>query len=202
MPAPAHHPFAKILTARLAASRSAPIATLHPQRNRAKNRPRPRGRPPQDREERDDGNRRRKRLDGRQNSSKQGLAATSTREIAAAAGMHMARHLSLRNKGVALRRDERGRTMATQSQQQDSMRCPPSHSREQRTHSFATTSKSAGPCSTSPLCCMNGAATPRSAGHCGSKESYEAAWWPALEALAQHARCSRAWSGAEVIFGE
>ena len=156
---------------------------------------RPRGRPRKTAEELDDGNRRRKLMDGAAKLFRtQGFAATSTRDIAAAAGMHSGSpfyHFESKSALLYAVMSE-GMTMAAQSQQQALDGLPASATpREQlRTlirHHFEIL---LGPRSSFiPVMLYEWRSlTPaQRKGIARLKDGYEAAWMPALEALAQQA---------------
>ena len=155
--------------------------------------PRRRGRPRKTAEELDDGNRRRKLMDGAAKLFRtQGFAATSTRDIAAAAGMHSGSpfyHFESKSALLHAVMSE-GMTMAAQSQQQAlQMLAPDATACEQlRTlirHHFEIL---LGPRSSFiPVMLYEWRSlTPaQRKGIARLKDSYEAAWMPALEALAQ-----------------
>jgi AcrR family transcriptional regulator len=153
---------------------------------------RPRGRPRKTAEELDDGNRRRKLMDGAAKLFRtQGFAATSTRDIASAAGMHSGSpfyHFESKNALLFAVMSE-GMTMAVQSQQQALEALPATAvPREQlRTlirHHFEIL---LGPRSSFiPVMLYEWRSlTPAQRKAIGRiKDEYEAAWMPALQALA------------------
>lgn len=154
---------------------------------------RPRGRPRKTAEELDDGNRRRKLMDGAAKLFRtRGFAATSTRDIAAAAGMHSGSpfyHFESKSALLYAVMSE-GMTMAVQSQQQ-ALDALPAHAtaREQLhtliRHHFEIL---LGPRSSFiPVMLYEWRSlTPaQRKGIARIKDSYEAAWMPALDALAK-----------------
>ncbi|KRB26956.1 MULTISPECIES: TetR/AcrR family transcriptional regulator [unclassified Acidovorax] len=154
---------------------------------------RPRGRPRKTAEELDDGNRRRKLMDGAAKLFRtQGFAATSTRDIAAAAGMHSGSpfyHFESKNALLYAVMSE-GMTMATQSQQQalDALSAKAAPREQLHTlirHHFEVL---LGPRSSFiPVMLYEWRSlTPaQRKGIARIKDSYEATWMPVLEALAQ-----------------
>ncbi|MBV7428743.1 MULTISPECIES: TetR/AcrR family transcriptional regulator [unclassified Acidovorax] len=154
---------------------------------------RPRGRPRKTAEELDDGNRRRKLMDGAAKLFRtQGFAATSTRDIAAAAGMHSGSpfyHFESKSALLYAVMSE-GMTMATQSQQQalealPAGAAPRAQLRTLIRHHFEIL---LGPRSSFiPVMLYEWRSlTPaQRKGIARIKDSYEAAWMPALDALAQ-----------------
>ena len=154
---------------------------------------RPRGRPRKTAEELDDGNRRRKLMDGAAKLFRtQGFAATSTRDIAAAAGMHSGSpfyHFESKSALLYAVMSE-GMTMATQSQQQALDVLPTTATpREQLQtlirHHFEIL---LGPRSSFiPVMLYEWRSlTPaQRKGIARIKDIYEATWMPVLEALAQ-----------------
>ena len=159
----------------------------------AKEPPRPRGRPRKTAQELDDGNRRRKLMDGAARLFRtQGFAATSTRDIAAAAGMHSGSpfyHFESKSALLHAVMSE-GMAMAAQSQQQAlealPAEAPPSDQlRTLIRHHFEIL---LGPRSGFiPVMLYEWRSlTPAQRKGIGRiKDSYEAAWMPALEALAR-----------------
>ncbi len=155
--------------------------------------PRRRGRPRKTAEELDDGNRRRKLMDGAAKLFRtQGFAATSTRDIAAAAGMHSGSpfyHFESKSALLHAVMSE-GMTMAAQSQQQalQTLATDASAREQLRTlirHHFEIL---LGPRSSFiPVMLYEWRSlTPaQRKGIARLKDSYEAAWMPALEALAE-----------------
>lgn len=154
---------------------------------------RPRGRPRKTAEELDDGNRRRKLMDGAAKLFRtQGFAATSTRDIAAAAGMHSGSpfyHFESKSALLYAVMSE-GMTMATQSQQQalDALPATATPREQLRTlirHHFEIL---LGPRSSFiPVMLYEWRSlTPaQRKGIARIKDSYEATWMPVLEALAK-----------------
>lgn len=189
-------PSQKILTARLRSKAVAPpIANPAPTAESAAEEParRPRGRPRKTAEELDDGNRRRKLMDGAAKLFQtKGFAATSTRDIAAAAGMHSGSpfyHFESKSALLYAVMSE-GMTMAGQSQQQalDALHAQATAREQLHTlirHHFEIL---LGPRSSFiPVMLYEWRSlTPaQRKGIARIKDSYEAAWMPALEALAQ-----------------
>ncbi|MDP3229961.1 MAG: TetR/AcrR family transcriptional regulator [Acidovorax sp.] len=177
-------------------SRAAAASSANPasaEKSPAADEPRRRGRPRKTAEELDDGNRRRKLMDGAAVLFRtQGFAATSTRDIAAAAGMHSGSpfyHFESKSALLHAVMSE-GMTMAAQSQQQALQKLATDASaREQlRTlirHHFEIL---LGPRSSFiPVMLYEWRSlTPaQRKGIARLKDSYEAAWMPALEALAE-----------------
>ncbi|MDH4427529.1 MAG: TetR/AcrR family transcriptional regulator [Acidovorax sp.] len=171
---------------------STPANTAPPTPTPAEPARRPRGRPRKTAEELDDGNRRRKLMDGAARLFRtQGFAATSTRDIASAAGMHSGSpfyHFESKNALLFAVMSE-GMTMAVQSQQQALEALPATAvPREQlRTlirHHFEIL---LGPRSSFiPVMLYEWRSlTPAQRKAIGRiKDEYEAAWMPALQALA------------------
>ena len=171
---------------------STPANTAPPTPTPAEPARRPRGRPRKTAEELDDGNRRRKLMDGAARLFRtQGFAATSTRDIASAAGMHSGSpfyHFESKNALLFAVMSE-GMTMAVQSQQQALAALPAvAPPREQlRTlirHHFEIL---LGPRSSFiPVMLYEWRSlTPAQRKAIGRiKDEYEAAWMPALQALA------------------
>jgi AcrR family transcriptional regulator len=154
---------------------------------------RPRGRPRKTAEELDDGNRRRKLMDGAAKLFRtQGFAATSTRDIAAAAGMHSGSpfyHFESKNALLYAVMSE-GMTMATQSQQQALDALPAKASPREQLHTLIRHHFEVllGPRSSFiPVMLYEWRSlTPaQRKGIARIKDSYEATWMPVLEALAQ-----------------
>ena len=189
-------PSQKILPARHRSKAVAsPIANPAPTAESAAEEParRPRGRPRKTAEELDDGNRRRKLMDGAAKLFQtKGFAATSTRDIAAAAGMHSGSpfyHFESKSALLYAVMSE-GMTMATQSQQQalDALSAKATPREQLRTlirHHFEIL---LGPRSSFipvMLYEWRSLSPAQRKGIARIKDSYEAAWMPALEALAQ-----------------
>ena len=154
---------------------------------------RPRGRPRKTAEELDDGNRRRKLMDGAAKLFRtQGFAATSTRDIAAAAGMHSGSpfyHFESKSALLYAVMSE-GMTMAAHSQQQalDALAATATPREQLRTlirHHFEIL---LGPRSSFiPVMLYEWRSlTPvQRKGIARIKDRYEATWMPVLEALAK-----------------
>lgn len=164
---------------------SAPIAEEPPRR--------PRGRPRKTAEELDDGNRRRKLMDGAAKLFRtQGFAATSTRDIAAAAGMHSGSpfyHFESKSALLYAVMSE-GMTMATQSQQQALDALPAKATPREQLHTLIRHHFEIllGPRSSFiPVMLYEWRSlTPaQRKGIARIKDSYEATWMPVLEALAK-----------------
>lgn len=154
---------------------------------------RPRGRPRKTAEELDDGNRRRKLMDGAAKLFRtQGFAATSTRDIAAAAGMHSGSpfyHFESKSALLYAVMSE-GMTMATQSQQQALNALPATATPREQLHTLIRHHFEIllGPGSSFiPVMLYEWRSlTPaQRKGIARIKDSYEATWMPVLEALAQ-----------------
>ena len=154
---------------------------------------RPRGRPRKTAEELDDGNRRRKLMDGAAKLFRtQGFAATSTRDIAAAAGMHSGSpfyHFESKSALLCAVMSE-GMTMATQSQQQALDALPATATPREQLHTLIRHHFEVllGPRSGFiPVMLYEWRSlTPaQRKGIARIKDSYEATWMPVLEALAQ-----------------
>ncbi len=154
---------------------------------------RPRGRPRKTAEELDDGNRRRKLMDGAAKLFRtQGFAATSTRDIAAAAGMHSGSpfyHFESKSALLYAVMSE-GMTMATQSQQQALDALPATATPRKQLHTLIRHHFEIllGPRSSFiPVMLYEWRSlTPaQRKGIARIKDSYEATWMPVLEALAQ-----------------
>ena len=154
---------------------------------------RPRGRPRKTAEELDDGNRRRKLMDGAAKLFRtQGFAATSTRDIAAAAGMHSGSpfyHFESKSALLYAVMSE-GMTMAAQSQQQALDALPATASPREQLHTLIRHHFEIllGPRSSFiPVMLYEWRSlTPaQRKGIARIKDSYEATWMPVLEALAQ-----------------
>ena len=154
---------------------------------------RPRGRPRKTAEELDDGNRRRKLMDGAAKLFRtQGFAATSTRDIAAAAGMHSGSpfyHFESKSALLYAVMSE-GMTMATQSQQQALDALPVTATPREQLHTLIRHHFEIllGPRSSFiPVMLYEWRSlTPaQRKGIARIKDSYEATWMPVLEALAQ-----------------
>ena len=154
---------------------------------------RPRGRPRKTAEELDDGNRRRKLMDGAAKLFRtQGFAATSTRDIAAAAGMHSGSpfyHFESKSALLYAVMSE-GMTMATQSQQQALDALPATATPREQLHTLIRHHFEIllGPRSSFiPVMLYEWRSlTPaQRKGIARIKDSYEATWMPVLEALAQ-----------------
>ena len=154
---------------------------------------RPRGRPRKTAEELDDGNRRRKLMDGAAKLFRtQGFAATSTRDIAAAAGMHSGSpfyHFESKSALLYAVMSE-GMTMAKQSQQQALDALPAQATPRERLHTLIRHHFEIllGPRSSFiPVMLYEWRSlTPaQRKGIARIKDSYEATWMPVLEALAQ-----------------
>ena len=154
---------------------------------------RPRGRPRKTAEELDDGNRRRKLMDGAAKLFRtQGFAATSTRDIAAAAGMHSGSpfyHFESKSALLYAVMSE-GMTMATQSQQQALDALPAKATPREQLHTLIRHHFEIllGPRSSFiPVMLYEWRSlTPaQRKGIARIKDSYEATWMPVLEALAQ-----------------
>ncbi len=154
---------------------------------------RPRGRPRKTAEELDDGNRRRKLMDGAAKLFRtQGFAATSTRDIAAAAGMHSGSpfyHFESKSALLYAVMSE-GMTMATQSQQQALDALPAKATPREQLHTLIRHHFEIllGPRSSFiPVMLYEWRSlTPaQRKGIARIKDSYEATWMPVLEALAK-----------------
>jgi AcrR family transcriptional regulator len=154
---------------------------------------RPRGRPRKTAEELDDGNRRRKLMDGAAKLFRtQGFAATSTRDIAAAAGMHSGSpfyHFESKSALLYAVMSE-GMTMATQSQQLALDALPAKATPREQLHTLIRHHFEIllGPRSSFiPVMLYEWRSlTPaQRKGIARIKDSYEATWMPVLEALAQ-----------------
>ena len=154
---------------------------------------RPRGRPRKTAEELDDGNRRRKLMDGAAKLFRtQGFAATSTRDIAAAAGMHSGSpfyHFESKSALLYAVMSE-GMTMAKQSQQQALDALPAQATPREQLHTLIRHHFEIllGPRSSFiPVMLYEWRSlTPaQRKGIARIKDSYEATWMPVLEALAQ-----------------
>ncbi|RKR69938.1 TetR family transcriptional regulator [Acidovorax sp. 94] len=154
---------------------------------------RPRGRPRKTAEELDDGNRRRKLMDGAAKLFRtQGFAATSTRDIAAAAGMHSGSpfyHFESKSALLYAVMSE-GMTMATQSQQQALDALPAAATPREQLHTLIRHHFEIllGPRSSFiPVMLYEWRSlTPaQRKGIARIKDSYEATWMPVLEALTQ-----------------
>ena len=154
---------------------------------------RPRGRPRKTAEELDDGNRRRKLMDGAAKLFRtQGFAATSTRDIAAAAGMHSGSpfyHFESKNALLYAVMSE-GMTMATKSQQQALDALPTTATPREQLHTLIRHHFEIllGPRSSFiPVMLYEWRSlTPaQRKGIARIKDSYEATWMPVLEALAK-----------------
>lgn len=154
---------------------------------------RPRGRPRKTAEELDDGNRRRKLMDGAAKLFRtQGFAATSTRDIAAAAGMHSGSpfyHFESKSALLYAVMSE-GMTMATKSQQQALDALPTTATPREQLHTLIRHHFEIllGPRSSFiPVMLYEWRSlTPaQRKGIARIKDSYEATWMPVLEALAQ-----------------
>ena len=154
---------------------------------------RPRGRPRKTAEELDDGNRRRKLMDGAAKLFRtQGFAATSTRDIAAAAGMHSGSpfyHFESKSALLYAVMSE-GMTMAKQSQQQALDALPAQATPREQLHTLVRHHFEIllGPRSSFiPVMLYEWRSlTPaQRKGIARIKDSYEATWMPVLEALAQ-----------------
>ena len=154
---------------------------------------RPRGRPRKTAEELDDGNRRRKLMDGAAKLFRtQGFAATSTRDIAAAAGMHSGSpfyHFESKSALLYAVMSE-GMTMAKQSQQQALDALPATATPREQLHTLIRHHFEIllGPRSSFiPVMLYEWRSlTPaQRKGIARIKDSYEATWMPVLEALAQ-----------------
>ena len=154
---------------------------------------RPRGRPRKTAEELDDGNRRRKLMDGAAKLFRtQGFAATSTRDIAAAAGMHSGSpfyHFESKSALLYAVMSE-GMTMAAQSQQQALDALPAQATPREQLHTLIRHHFEIllGPRSSFiPVMLYEWRSlTPaQRKGIARIKDSYEATWMPVLEALAQ-----------------
>ena len=154
---------------------------------------RPRGRPRKTAEELDDGNRRRKLMDGAAKLFRtQGFAATSTRDIAAAAGMHSGSpfyHFESKSALLYAVMSE-GMAMAAQSQQQALDALPAQATAREQLHTLIRHHFEIllGPRSSFiPVMLYEWRSlTPaQRKGIARIKDSYEAAWMPALDALAK-----------------
>ena len=154
---------------------------------------RPRGRPRKTAEELDDGNRRRKLMDGAAKLFRtQGFAATSTRDIAAAAGMHSGSpfyHFESKSALLYAVMSE-GMTMATQSQQQALDALPAQATPREQLHTLIRHHFEIllGPRSSFiPVMLYEWRSlTPaQRKGIARIKDSYEATWMPVLEALSK-----------------
>ncbi|WP_422848675.1 TetR family transcriptional regulator [Acidovorax sp. M14] len=154
---------------------------------------RPRGRPRKTAEELDDGNRRRKLMDGAAKLFRtQGFAATSTRDIAAAAGMHSGSpfyHFESKSALLYAVMSE-GMTIAAQSQQQALDALPAQATPREQLHTLIRHHFEIllGPRSSFiPVMLYEWRSlTPaQRKGIARIKDSYEATWMPVLEALAQ-----------------
>jgi AcrR family transcriptional regulator len=155
--------------------------------------PRPRGRPRKTAEAIDDGNRRRKLMDGAAKLFRtQGFAATSTRDVAAAAGMHSGSpfyHFETKNALLYAVVSE-GMTLAAQSQQQALEALPSGAAPRDRLHALIRHHFEIllGPRSSFiPVMLYEWRSlTPAQRKVIARiKDRYEAAWTPVLEALAQ-----------------
>jgi len=154
---------------------------------------RPRGRPRKTAEELDDGNRRRKLMDGAAKLFRtQGFAATSTRDIAAAAGMHSGSpfyHFESKNALLYAVMSE-GMTMAVQSQQQALDALPAQATPREQLHTLIRHHFEVllGPRSSFiPVMLYEWRSlTPaQRKGIARIKDRYEATWMPVLQALAR-----------------
>ncbi|MDD2176804.1 TetR/AcrR family transcriptional regulator [Acidovorax sp. D2M1] len=154
---------------------------------------RPRGRPRKTAEELDDGNRRRKLMDGAAKLFRtQGFAATSTRDIAAAAGMHSGSpfyHFESKSALLYAVMSE-GMTMATQSQQLALDALPAKATPREQLHTLIRHHFEIllGPRSSFiPVMLYEWRSlTPaQRKGIARIKDSYEATWMPVLDALAK-----------------
>ncbi len=154
---------------------------------------RPRGRPRKTAEELDDGNRRRKLMDGAAKLFRtQGFAATSTRDIAAAAGMHSGSpfyHFESKSALLYAVMSE-GMTMAAHSQQRALDALPAQATAREQLHTLIRHHFEIllGPRSSFiPVMLYEWRSlTPaQRKGIARIKDSYEAAWMPALDALAK-----------------
>lgn len=198
-PVPRHSAIAPALKNRPARPRSkavaSPGANSTPTAATAEATPtrRPRGRPRKTAEELDDGNRRRKLMDGAAKLFRtQGFAATSTRDIAAAAGMHSGSpfyHFESKSALLYAVMSE-GMTMATQSQQQALDALPAQATPREQLHTLIRHHFEIllGPRSSFiPVMLYEWRSlTPaQRKGIARIKDSYEATWMPVLEALAQ-----------------
>ena len=190
VPAPKKHPARP--RSKAAASSS---ANSTPNANLSAEEPtrRPRGRPRKTAEELDDGNRRRKLMDGAAKLFRtQGFAATSTRDIAAAAGMHSGSpfyHFESKSALLYAVMSE-GMTMAKQSQQQALDALPTTATPREQLHTLIRHHFEIllGPRSSFiPVMLYEWRSlTPaQRKGIARIKDSYEATWMPVLEALAQ-----------------
>lgn len=168
---------------------------------------RPRGRPRKTAEELDDGNRRRKLMDGAAKLFRtQGFAATSTRDIAAAAGMHSGSpfyHFESKSALLYAVMSE-GMTMATQSQQQALNALPATATPREQLHTLIRHHFEIllGPRSSFiPVMLYEWRSlTPaQRKGIARIKDSYEATWMPVLEALAKQ-RALQAEPGVARLF--
>lgn len=175
--------------AAFSSANSAPNATLSAEEPTR----RPRGRPRKTAEELDDGNRRRKLMDGAAKLFRtQGFAATSTRDIAAAAGMHSGSpfyHFESKSALLYAVMSE-GMTMATQSQQQALDALPAQATPREQLHTLIRHHFEIllGPRSSFiPVMLYEWRSlTPaQRKGIARIKDSYEATWMPVLEALAK-----------------
>ena len=154
---------------------------------------RPRGRPRKTAEELDDGNRRRELMDGAAKLFRtQGFAATSTRDIAAAAGMHSGSpfyHFESKSALLYAVMSE-GMTVAAQSQQQALDALPATATPREQLHTLIRHHFEIllGPRSSFiPVMLYEWRSlTPaQRKGIARIKDSYEATWMPVLGALAK-----------------
>jgi AcrR family transcriptional regulator len=163
-------------------------AAAHPDTPR-----RPRGRPRKTADEVDDGNRRRKLMDGAAKLFRtKGFAATTTRDIAAAAGMHSGSPFyHFESKGALLHAVmNEGMTMALQSQQKALESLPaaaPPHEqlRVLIRHHFEILLGPRSGFIPVMLYEWRSLTAAQRKGVARVKDAYEAAWMPTLEALAR-----------------
>ncbi|MES2609849.1 MAG: TetR/AcrR family transcriptional regulator [Pseudomonadota bacterium] len=152
---------------------------------------RPRGRPRKTAEEVDDGNRRRKLMDGAARLFlTKGFAATTTRDIAAAAGMHSGSPFyHFESKGALLHAVmNEGMVMALQSQQQALATLPPDASARQQLqvlirHHFEILLGPRSGFIPVMLYEWRSLTPAQRKGIARVKDAYEAAWMPTLQAL-------------------
>ncbi len=171
---------------------------------------RPRGRPRKTAEEVDEGNRRRKLMDGAARLFlTKGFAATTTRDIAAAAGMHSGSPFyHFESKGALLHAVmNEGMVMALQSQQQALAALPPDAiPREQLQvlirHHFEILLGPRSGFIPVMLYEWRSLTPAQRKGIASVKDAYEAAWMPTLEALSRQGKLQAAPAVARLfLFG-
>lgn len=170
----------------IARTRKAPAAVADEPR-------RPRGRPRKTAEEVDDGNRRRKLMDGAARLFlTKGFAATTTRDIAAAAGMHSGSPFyHFESKGALLHAVmNEGMVMALQSQQQAMAALPPGATPHEQLrvlirHHFEILLGPRSGFIPVMLYEWRSLTPAQRKGIARVKDAYEAAWMPTLEALSR-----------------